>query len=294
MLHATWLDTFVTLCDTGHFTRAATAMNMTQPGVSQHVRKLEQQVGQSLMSRDGKSFILTPAGEAVLAIGLRRRREETDFRRSLLFDDPHEGEVSVGCSGSIALLLYPCFLDLMDRSPKLDLLLEAAPESRIVEGIVAGTLDLGVVSHPPAHPRLDGMRTGEDTLCLLLPNGCPAPDSLADLDRLGFIAHPDGYAHADELLSLNFPDEYRGAEALVRRSFVNQIGQIPEPVTRGLGYTILPGSGVNSFRDRSLLTVVDLPRPVRHDLWLIHRRNRVLAARTDRLRRTIMDLLGAL
>ena len=64
MLHSTWLETFVTLCDVGHFTRAAAALNMTQPGVSQHVKKLEEQVGQSLLSRAGKSFTLTPAGEA--------------------------------------------------------------------------------------------------------------------------------------------------------------------------------------------------------------------------------------
>ena len=66
MLNAQWLETFVTLCETGHFTRAAEQLNMTQPGVSQHLQKLEAQIGQSLISRQGKSFSPTPAGEAVL------------------------------------------------------------------------------------------------------------------------------------------------------------------------------------------------------------------------------------
>ena len=64
MLNATWLETFVTLTEIGHFTRAAEKLNMTQPGVSQHLRKLEEQVGQSLIAQEGKSFTLTPAGEA--------------------------------------------------------------------------------------------------------------------------------------------------------------------------------------------------------------------------------------
>ncbi|MDO6586756.1 LysR family transcriptional regulator [Salipiger sp. 1_MG-2023] len=294
MINATWLETFVTLCDTGHFTRAAGALNMTQPGVSQHLRKLEAQLGQALLSRDGKSFTLTPLGETLLAIGQRRRAEERELRQSLRFDDPDKGEVSVSCSGSIALLLYPRFLKLMGDAPGLSLMLNAAPEARILEDVLDGAVDLGIVSHPPTNPRLEGHRAGQDELCLLLPVGHPAPQSLADLDQLGFIAHPDGYAHADELLGANFPQDYRGSETLARRSFVNQIGQIPEPVVRGLGYTILPRSGVDGFRDSARLSIAALPHPVRHDLWLIQRRNRVAAARTERVRGEIMAVLEVL
>ncbi len=118
MLNATWLETFATLCDVGHFTRAAAALNMTQPGVSQHVKKLEAQLGQPLLSRDGKSFILTPAGEAVLAIARRRRAEEGTLQGELQHDDPDRGQVSIACSGSLALLLYPRFMDLISKAPR--------------------------------------------------------------------------------------------------------------------------------------------------------------------------------
>ncbi|OCX64469.1 LysR family transcriptional regulator [Thioclava sp. SK-1] len=294
MLNATWLDTFVTLCDIGNFTRAAHVLNMTQPGVSQHVKKLEAQLGQPLLSRDGKSFTLTPTGAAVAEIGRRRRQEEINFRQSLQFDDPTKGDVSVACSGSIALLLYPCFMQEMQTAPDLSIMLTAAPEALVMQGVVDGTVDLGVISHPPSHPRLEGLRAGQDELCLLLPLGHHTPTDLAALNQLGFIAHPDGYAHADELLGANFPKEYRGAEALVRRSFVNQIGQIPDPVVRGLGYTILPRSGVDTFHDRARLTIAQLPNPICHDLWLIQRKNRVMAARVEHLRAKITARLTAL
>ena len=83
MLNALWLNSFVTLCETGHFTRAAARLNMTQPGLSQHIQKLEAQLGKPLLSRDGKSFIPTPAGEALLALGRRRRAEEQALLQSL-------------------------------------------------------------------------------------------------------------------------------------------------------------------------------------------------------------------
>ncbi|TPE46514.1 LysR family transcriptional regulator [Amaricoccus solimangrovi] len=294
MLNALWLETFVTLCETAHFTRAAAALNMTQPGVSQHIRKLEAQVGEALLSRDGKSFTPTPAGEAVLAIGKRRRDEDRELRRTLRHDDPDAGQVSVACSGSIALLLYPRFLALMADAPALLLMLEAAPEARVVEGVAEGRFDLGIISHPPAHPRLEGESVGQDELCLILPRGAAAPVSLAELEALGFVAHPDGFAHADELLGANFPDDYPGAERLAWRSFINQIGQIPAPVARGIGYTILPRSGVDTYPERDRLCIVPLPRPVRHDLWLIQRRNRQLPARAERVRAQIGEALRAL
>ncbi|MGC7906805.1 helix-turn-helix domain-containing protein [Vibrio anguillarum] len=40
-----WLNTFKTLVDIGHFTKAAELLHMTQPGVSQHINKLEAACG---------------------------------------------------------------------------------------------------------------------------------------------------------------------------------------------------------------------------------------------------------
>lgn len=294
MLNAAWLNTFVTLCDVGHFTRAAAALNMTQPGVSQHVKKLEQQVGKPLLSRDGKAFMPTPAGEAVLAIGRRRLAEERQLRDALGHDDPDTGPVLVACSGSLALLLYPRFMDLMATAPALSIRLEAMPQARILEGVTGGTVDLGIIEHAPLHARLVGDQIGQEDLCLITSAAAPAPSRFSDLDRLGFIAHPDGFAQADELLSVNFPDDYPGADRLRLRSFVNQIGQIPEPVVRGLGYTILPRSGVDAFPGREGLLINDLPVSARHDLWLIHRRGRVLPARAQRVQDVITKTLGTL
>lgn len=294
MLNAVWLETFVTLCDIGHFTRAASALNMTQPGVSQHVKKLEQQVGQPLLTRDGKSFSPTPAGEAVLSVGRRRQTEEKQLRNALQKDDPDAGQVSIACSGAHALLLYPRFMDLMTAAPALVIQLEAMPQSRILEGVKSGTVDLGIIDRAPVHARLEGDRVGHEELCLIIPGTSALPKTFPDLETLGFIAHPDGFAYADELLTANFPNDYSGAERLRQRSFINQIGQIPEPVARGLGYTILPRSGVDTFPGRSKVRVVPLACAIHHELWLIQRKARILPARTQKVRAMIAKTLAAL
>tara|TARA_R110001599_G_scaffold26390_15_gene93152 strand:+ start:7204 stop:8100 length:897 start_codon:yes stop_codon:yes gene_type:complete len=295
MLNAQWLETFVTLCETGHFTRAAEQLNMTQPGVSQHLQKLEAQIGQSLISRQGKSFSPTPAGEAVLAVGRARRAEEQSLLETVLSDDPATGEVTIACSGSFAMLIFPHLLSAMQDSPKLTIRLEAAPQDKVLNGVLKGQFDLGVADHDPRHPRLDAMHLAQEELCLVVPlDAIEPPISFQALEQLGFVAHPDGLAYADSLLALNFPEEFRGSDRLRIRSFVNQISQIPAPVAKGIGYTLLPRSGVNSYPAKDRLQVAPLPKRLRHDLWMVSRRGRKLSARVERIGQLIASVSNSL
>jgi len=295
MLNSRWLESFVVLCETGHFTMAAARLNMTQPGVSQHLQKLEAQVGQSLISRQGKSFTPTPAGEAVLAVGRARRVEERMLQETILCDDPEVGEVSIACSGSFAMLLYPYILSAMQTSPSLTIRLEAAPQDKVLAGVLEGRFDLGVADHDPRHPRLAAAHLGQEELCLVIPEGAmTSPISFQALEELGFIAHPDGFAYADDLFSMNFPEEFRGSDRLRIRSFVNQISQIPSPVAHGIGYTLLPRSGVDSYPDADKLRVAPLRQGLHHDLWMISRRGRMLPARVVRIAELLQSVSGNL
>jgi DNA-binding transcriptional LysR family regulator len=265
---------------------------MTQPGVSQHLRKLEAEVGAALIAKEGKRFVLTPAGDAVLAFGRRLQEDERQLLSSIAVDDPDAGEVAIACSGSVALLLYPPLIRLMAQAPRLFIRLEAAPQTRVFEGVLAGTFDFGVVDHPPSHARLIGHHAGRDELCLVLPAAETGSPTFDDLQELGFVGHPDGFAYAEELLAANFPNDFQGAGQLRLRSFINQTVQIPEPVAQGLGYTILPRSGIDPYAKRALLRCLPLSKPVYRSLYLIKRKAKVYAARTERVAQTVVQSLA--
>ncbi|KIN63535.1 Transcriptional regulator, LysR family [Sulfitobacter noctilucicola] len=295
MLNATWLDTFTTLCDVGHFTRTAELLGMTQPGVSQHLNKLTIQVGKPLIIKDGKSFTLTPAGDAVLAIGVARRQQERELQEAIQADDPDAGTVSIGSSGSIAMWLYPHLLERMHRAPKLVINVTAAPHATILASVLSGTFDLGIVAEPTSHPRLDAQDLTREELCLVVPRSFAGRQvHLPMLDELGFVAHPDAYGYADDLFSLNFKDTYKGADRLRVRTFVNQIGQIPIPVAQGLGYTILPRSGVDAFAGKADLAIIQLPKRRFQDLRIISRKGRSDIARVAALGKLITRAAVAL
>ena len=65
------LRTFVAICDSGSFTKAAREVNLTQSAVSLHVKRLEEQVGSRLIVRNARSLRLTEHGEVLLSYARR-------------------------------------------------------------------------------------------------------------------------------------------------------------------------------------------------------------------------------
>lgn len=294
MLNATWLETFAVLAEEGHFTRAAERLNMTQPGVSQQLRKLEAQVGQPLISQEGKSFALTTVGEALRDLGLARRAEERLLRNVIAGDEPDVGQLHLACSGSFAMLFYPRAIAMMRRAAGLSIHVEAAPRGRVLEGVLQGDFDLGVIAEDPRHPRIDAQHIGREELCLVLPQSTAEPVDLDDLEALGLVGHPDAFGYANDLFGLNFPEKFAGADRLRVRTSVNQIGQIPAPVAAGVGYTLLPRSGLSAFADARQIKVARLPKPRFHELWLITRRARSPSKRLERVVEEMRSLARAL
>jgi len=284
MINATWLHTFATLCDTESFTRTAERLNMTQPGVSQHIRKLETQIGHPLISKSGKHFQLTWQGEAVLEFGKHRLEHERTLLDRLNRDDPGSGRCTLACSGSFALLVFPEIVKRLKEAPALSIELVSTPQANIVAGLLEGTLDLGVLNEQPKHLRLEAEYIGKEEMCLILPLRAPtATPDFNHLSQLGFIAHPDGYDYADRLLRQNYPSFYKGLDHLPVRCFVNQIGQIPDPVTAGMGFTVLPRSALDAYPHRANVQVAHLPSPLFQDLWLVSLKDRALPARLTAL-----------
>jgi DNA-binding transcriptional LysR family regulator len=60
------LRAFIAVVDYGHFGRAATFLNLTQPALTQRIQALEREVGQQLLNRDAREVRLTEAGAVLL------------------------------------------------------------------------------------------------------------------------------------------------------------------------------------------------------------------------------------
>ena len=87
------------------------------------------------------------------------------------------------------------------------------------------------------------------------------------LIELGFIDHPDGAYHAGLLLGANF-EQFQNSHQFKRSGFSNQINLILEPVSMGIGFTVLPAHAVGAFKKSDTVKIHQLEKKVSETLYL--------------------------
>ena len=279
MVNLIWLRSYCTLVEVGSFTKTATRLHMTQSGVSQHIRKLEEQMGTQLLIRQGKQFTLSDAGELLFDEAQSILTSLANLERKITDDPPFEGSVSVMSPGSVGLKVYPKLLTLQESYPKLVIDYRFAPNKDVENAIASSKTDIGFMTSRSHLTQVSCRPVATEQLLLITPATERSPD-WQTLTELGFIDHPDGYHHADLLLGANF-DEYESVTQFVNKGFSNQISLILEPVSRGLGFTVLPAHAVNAFGQQAKISVHPLSNPVEETLYLCTRRDKVLQNRME-------------
>ena len=304
MLNQQWLTTFIKLVELGHFTHTAEQLFMTQSGVSQQIKKLEQQAGAPLLNRIGKGFELTQAGMALLAHAQALVQQQAALLASFHQDNAYSGECKLACSGSLAMLIYPKLIDRQLQYPELKMSLEAAPNQRIIDRVLDNSIDVGIITQEFAHPELSLHLLGSQRLCLVLPNvwegRLPRLIEYNFLTELGMIDHPDGMHYWQHFVECHFPQHLPQASKIKRLSYVNQLSQILLPVAKGLGFAVLPEFAIKqvSARDGVLEGLFRVPdaslsaHVASESLYLIQKRHRPLALRYQEIITLIKGLIS--
>ena len=144
------LKYLVALADHKHFGRAASACFVSQPTLSTQIKKLEQELGVSLVERAPRHIMLTPAGREAAQ---RARRIMTDVeemkeaaRRS---QNPEAGAVRLGIFPTLGPYLLPHVVSrVRERFPELELLLIEEKTEVILRQLREGKLDAGILALP--------------------------------------------------------------------------------------------------------------------------------------------------
>ncbi len=332
MINPIWLDTFITLVETGNFTRTAEQRFMTQPGVSQHLKKLEEACQCELVVRLGKGIQLTEQGQRVYHYAKEQQEKEQDFIASLKFNAPFEGKCVVACSGAIAQRIYPALLALQKQHSALNIHVEVAPRRTILSGIANNTLELGIVTNQPESEDIHSEYLGEEALGLILPRSLPdalaaqvpglsenaqgfISDSVAKvasvsgkaksktddgrtlkavIKHLGLINHPDAMHYLQRYFNDCGEAElaHVNPNKLPHTGYINQLSQILLPVSEGLGYTVLPTSTLDFVSFADKLTVYKAKNEVTEPLYSVQTPHSALPARYQAVKQAITQVLG--
>jgi DNA-binding transcriptional LysR family regulator len=147
------LRTFVTVAETLSFTRSAELLGLSQPTVSQHVRKLEKAAGRNLINRDTRNVRLTDNGDALLGFA-RTILSAHDQASSYFTGSAMRGRLRFGAADDLALTQLPQILrDFRQLYPQINLELTVGQSNALARRLQAGQLDLVFIKKEAGDPR---------------------------------------------------------------------------------------------------------------------------------------------
>ena len=159
-----WLDDFIALARTRHFSRAADERNVTQPTFSRRIKLLEEEMGVTLIERNALPLSLTPAGEVFLAGAeqITRIARETKVRCGAIREQ-EQNRLIFATTQTLYLGFYKSWLQPLSHAHQIDVDLNLKSTAWVgtdfVSALGQGECDLVLCYW---HPSIDFVRELDD------------------------------------------------------------------------------------------------------------------------------------
>ena len=254
------LGYFCAVVRTGSFTKAAEQEGVSQPTLSQQIRRLEDSLGAELFARQGRSVHLTHAGNSLYPFAkeilLQSKRAAAQVRH---LTTDIRGPLRVGVIPTILpYLIAPHLSEFSAQYPDIEITLAEDVTERLVDRLQACDLDLIVVSLPLHHDDIVCSALLRDPLVLVTAKNhrlaSPIDERHLDLRGERLLLLKEGHCFRDDMLTAC---KHRRTEmSPVFES--DHFGTIFPLVAAGAGVTIAPLMAAQYAKDCSL---VPLPKP---------------------------------
>lgn len=170
--------TFLTVVAAGNFISAAERLHVTQSTVSARIHTLEDQLGCTLFVRNKAGTRLTPAGRRFQKHASTLVRTVEQARHDVGIPRGFRAALTVGGRFGLWEQLLLKWLPLMrEMAPDVSVRAEIGLEADLMQGLVEGRLDIGVMYTPQSRPGLKVEPLLEERLVLVStdPAGQPEP-----------------------------------------------------------------------------------------------------------------------
>jgi LysR family hydrogen peroxide-inducible transcriptional activator len=250
----TELRYLVAVADLRHFGRAAERCNITQPTLSSQLRKLEEELGVTLVERTTRFVTITPVGERIVAHA-RRILAEAD-QISELARQRHGTLTSVlrlGIIPTVSPYILPLFLNGLHAAfPELRVVLRENLTDDLLEALETYALDVLLVALPELSDAYTAMPLFDEPFWFVCPADHPLTAMQAvterDLEQQPLLLLDEGHCLRDQALAV-CGDQSRERDA-TDDFRATSLDTICEMVAAGLGCSLLPALAVPHLTGR--------------------------------------------
>jgi DNA-binding transcriptional LysR family regulator len=164
------LEIFAKVAELGSFSRAADALHLTQPTISEHIRALEDELGVQLLDRLGRGAAPTRAGQLLLGYARRLLALSREARQALdQFQGRMRGELVVGGSTIPGEYVLPALIgQFKAKFPDISIALLIGDSRQVIDWVEEGRAEVGVVGARPQGRTLAARELMADELVLVV------------------------------------------------------------------------------------------------------------------------------
>lgn len=277
------LEVFCKVVELKSFTRCAEAVLLSQPTVSEHIRGLEEELGQKLIDRMGREVEPTPVGRLLYTYAVRILRLQRDALQAVeQYGGKLVGRIMLGSSTIPGTYILPGLIGrFRGRYPSIQATLRIAGSQLIGARVLNGELEIGVVGAHWTEKGLEWVQHFADRLTLVVSAGHRWAGrrevTLAELTQEPFILR-ESESGTRRVVEQILEEHGIKASSLMEVAEIGSTAAVIEAVRAGLGVSVLSARAVErEVRAGALAAIalkdVQLERP----FYLIRRRNRELS-----------------
>jgi LysR family transcriptional regulator, transcriptional activator of the cysJI operon len=294
------LETFVQVVKLESFSKAAQKLYLTQPTVTSHIQSLEEELDTVLLNRFGKKVTTTGAGELLYdyAIEMIHMKNMAQFDLSA-YNGKIQGHLSISASSIPRHYMLPELLkEFIAIYPDISFSVTERDSKKVVENILGGDTDFGLIGAKFPNQYLDYIEILEDRLCIIAPNNENFPwknDSFIDKDFLlsqKFLLREKG-SGTRHLIESTFLNKELDKDALNLISYVEDGEAIKKFVEEGIGVSFMSEKAVKREVELGVLKRFYLENlDFKRNFYFVYHNRRELSPLSKKFRDFILNKKG--
>ncbi len=270
------LKVFITVADKKNFSKAAKALNLTQPAISFQIQTLEQYYQTMLFDRVNRHVKLTEAGELLLEYALSMNDLQSQLERKMQQLTGHvKGTLMIGASRTVGEYIMPYIIcAFKNEYTDVDITLEIYNTKHVEELVLSNHLDVGLVESQVKHDELMFQSILEDELVVVVPTTHPWAErdevTLDDLAGEPFIIREPG-SGSRLVFEQALIDAEFDVESLNIIMEIGNITAIKSAIISGLGISVMSKWAARDMVEGKMASIVrikDLKMPRRFNILL--------------------------
>lgn len=146
---------FYEVAKESNFSRAAKKLHISQPSLSFSIKRLEGLLNTHLFIRHTQGVTLTRAGNKLFENFESLLTQWNSLTTTIQETNQHiKGKVTIGCYSTLCTYLSEMSSDLLLQYPELEIHFKHGLSADIMQGIIEGTVDLGIMTDPHPHANI--------------------------------------------------------------------------------------------------------------------------------------------